>query len=86
MIYEFWLVGNGGNISDTLLFSTDLDSWSRPTKGQQIKIKHTLFEVLRTDPITLPPDSETVKIYIEKYNPVRPFKRDMNITRKMEGI
>lgn len=86
MIYEFWLVGDGGNLSDTLLFSTDLESWSRPTKGQQIKIKHTLFEVLRTDPITLPPDSERVKIYIEKYNPVSPFKRDMIKTRRMDGI
>ena len=86
MIYEFWLVGNGGNIPDTILFSTDLESWSRPTKGQQIEIKHTLFEVLRTDPITSPPDSETVKIYVEKYNPVRPFKRDMGRVYRLDVI
>ena len=86
MIYEFWLVGDGGNLSDTILFSTDLDSWSRPTKGQQIEIKHTLFDVVRTDPITLPPDTETVKIYVEKYNPVRPFKRDMGRVYRLDVI
>jgi len=86
LIYEFWLVGDGGNLSDTILFSTDLDSWSRPTKGQQIEIKHTLFDVVRTDPITLPPDTETVKIYVEKHNPVRPFKRDMNRVNRLDVI
>ena len=79
-------MGDGGQTPDLLLFSTDLDDWSRPTKGQQIKIKRRLFEVVRTNPITIPPDSSTVKIYIEKYNPIKPFKRDMKISRKNEGI
>ena len=42
--YEIWLSGNGGDIADSKLFTIFLEEWSRPTTGQQLKIKGTLFQ------------------------------------------
>lgn len=83
--YEFWLAGDGGNLADALLFSIILDEWSRPTKGQQITIKNKLFEVVRCDPSSNP-DNQTVKYFVEPYNPVRPFKHDMAHKEGIEVI
>ena len=60
--YEIWLSGNGGDIADSKLFTIFLEEWSRPTTGQQLKIKGTLFQVDRTDPTTNPA-GQMVKIF-----------------------
>jgi hypothetical protein len=83
--YEFWLAGDGGNLSDTLLFTTFLEEWSRPTVGQQITIKNKMFEVVRTDPSSNP-GGQLVKFYIEPINPQRPFKQGMTHKEGIEVI
>ena len=80
--YEIWLSGNGGDIADSKLFTIFLDEWSRPTTGQQLKIKGTLFQVDRTDPTTNP-TGQMVKIFVSPYNPNKPFARSMKIGRRM---
>jgi len=82
--YEIWLAGNGGDIKDTKLFNVFLEEWARPTKGQQLKIKGTLFEVVRTDPSSNPA-GQMVKIYLEPFNRNRPFRASMNINRRMRN-
>ena len=80
--YEIWLSGNGGDIADSKLFTIFLEEWSRPTTGQQLKIKGTLFQVDRTDPTTNPA-GQMVKIFVSRYNPNKPFTRSMRIGRRM---
>ena len=82
--YEIWLSGNGGDVSDSKLFTIFLEEWSRPTIGQQIKIKGTLFQVDRTDP-TDNPTGQMVKIFVSPYNPNQPFARSMRIGRRMRN-
>ena len=84
MNYEIWLSGNGGDISDSKLFTIFLEEWSRPTRGQQMKIKGTLFEVDRTDPSDNP-TGQMVKIYVQPFNPNKPFSRHMKINRRMRN-
>jgi|TARA_R100001244_G_scaffold128621_1_gene99581 hypothetical protein len=80
--YEIWLSGNGGDISDSKLFTIFLEEWARPTRGQQMKIKGTLFEVDRTDPSDNP-TGQMVKIFVSQYNPNKPFSRSVRIGRRM---
>ena len=80
--YEIWLSGNGGDIADSKLFTIFLDEWSRPTTGQQLKIKGTLFQVDRTYPDSNPA-GQMVKIFVSPYNPNKPFARSMKIGRRM---
>jgi len=83
--YEFWLAGDGGNLADALLFTTFLDAWSRPTKGQQITIKNKLFEIVRCEPSSNP-DNQLVKYFVEPYNAQRPFKEGMAHKEGIEVI
>lgn len=85
MNYEFWLVGDGGNLTDALLFTTFLEAWSRPTRGQQITIKNKLFEVVRCEPDSNP-DNQLVKYFVTPYNAVSPFKHDLVNVSKMDVI
>jgi len=80
--YEIWMVGDGGNIADYKLFSIYLEEWARPTIGQQLKIKGTMMEVLRTDPTSNPP-GQMVKIFVHPFNPNKPFSRYIKINRRM---
>ena len=82
--YEIWLSGNGGDVADSKLFTIFLEEWSRPTIGQQIKIKGTLFQVDRTDPSDNPA-GQMVKIFVSPYNPNKPFARSMRIGRRMRN-
>ena len=85
MNYEFWLVGDGGNLTDTLLFTTFLEAWSRPTRGQQITIKNKLFEVVRCEPASNP-DNQLVKYFVAPYNAQSPFKAGMPHKEGIEVI
>ncbi len=84
MNYEIWMAGNGGDIADFKLFTIFLEEWARPTKGQQLTIKGTLMEVLRTDPSDNP-TGQMVKIYVQPFNPNKPFSRHMKINRRMRN-
>ena len=75
------MAGNGGDVADFKLFTIFLEDWARATKGQQLTIKGTLMEVLRTDPTTNPP-GQMVKIYVQPFNPNKPFSRHMKINRR----
>lgn len=85
MNYEFWLAGDGGNLADILLFSTFLDEWSRPVKGQQLTIKNKLFDVVRVEPSSNP-DNQLVKYFVAPHNPVKPFKHDLVNVGKLDVI
>jgi len=82
--YEIWMAGNGGDVADFKLFTIFLEEWSRPTVGQQLTIKGTLMEVLRTDPSNNP-GGQMVKIYVQPFNPNKPFSRHMKINRRMRN-
>ena len=82
--YEIWLAGDGGNVEDAKLFTIFFEEWARPTKGQQLTIKGTLMEVLRTDPSDNP-TGQMVKIYVHPFNPNKPFSRHMKINRRMRN-
>ena len=42
------------------------------------------MEVLRTDPTSNPP-GQMVKIYVQPFNPNKPFSRHMKINRRMRN-
>lgn len=73
MNYDFYLAGNGGNISDTIIGTVNREPWERPVIGNEIRIKSKIFKVIRTDP-TDNPDNTTVKYYVEPLNPNWPYR------------
>ena len=73
MNYTFYLAGNGGNISDTILGQITREPWERPTLGLELKIKSKTFRVIRIDP-TSNPDNTTVSYYVEPLNNNWPYR------------
>lgn len=73
MNYTFYLAGNGGNISDTILGQITREPWERPTLGLELKIKSKIFRVIRIDPPSNP-DNTSVKYYVEPLNNNWPYR------------
>lgn len=73
MNYTFYLAGNGGNISDTILGQITREPWERPTLGLELKIKSKTFRVIRIDPPSNP-DNTTVSYYVEPLNNNWPYR------------
>ena len=45
MNYEIWIVGDGGDVPDTVLGVIFRDPWMRPAVGQEISIKGKMFTI-----------------------------------------
>lgn len=73
MNYNFYLAGNGGNVSDVLIGTVFREPWQRPVLGNEVKIKSKIFKVIRIIPADNP-DNTTVAYYVEPLNPNWPYQ------------
>ena len=73
--YLIYIVGNGGNISDTLLGVIFREPWERPQLGQELSIKNKIFRVVKVVPPSNP-SNVTVSYYVEPLNNNWPYRNN----------